>query len=109
MMTEHELETIKADAIHTENNAYNPYGILTDEELQLMQAFEGKREKALTRKVCRYESSDLSPPKGGYNRILNFILISFFRSIFEFCPSLRFSTFYPMSTVPILEMQKLKG
>lgn len=54
-MTEHELETSKADAIHTENNAYNPYGILTDEELQLMQAFEGKREKALIRKVGQYE------------------------------------------------------
>jgi hypothetical protein len=54
-MTEHELEISKADAIHTENNAYNPYGILTDEELQLMQAFEGKREKALIRKVSQYE------------------------------------------------------
>ncbi|GAD98586.1 MFS transporter [Paecilomyces variotii No. 5] len=50
-MTEHEFETTKADAIQTENNAYNPYGILTDEELQLMQDFEGKREKALTRKI----------------------------------------------------------
>lgn len=59
-MTEHELETTKADAIHTENNAYNPYGILIDEELRLMQAFEGKREKALTRKVGQYEPSDLS-------------------------------------------------
>lgn len=59
-MTEHELETAKADAIHTENNAYNPYGILTDEELRFMQTFEGKREKALTRKVGQYKSSNLS-------------------------------------------------
>lgn len=67
-MTEHELET-KANVIHTENNAYNPYGILTDEELELMQAFKGKREKCLTRKVGQYKPSDLSPSKSGYNHI----------------------------------------
>lgn len=91
-MTEHERETTKADAIHTENNAYNPYSILTDEELQLMQAFEGKREKALTRKVGQREPSDLLPPKRDRNRISTFVLMSLFLDRFSdstcFCVSL---------------------
>jgi hypothetical protein len=52
-MSDQELQATKADVIHAENNAFNPYAILTDEELQFMQSFEGRKEKVVIRKVSQ--------------------------------------------------------
>lgn len=72
-----------------------------------MQAFEGKKEKTLTRKVGQYE---LSTSKGELQLHLAFVSdLVLSRSIFEFYPFLLFFISCPMSTVAISEMQRSKG